>query len=211
MLRLRVDDFPGTKPEEFSRHNLVNFKEFHRIVAEHFSSYVLGVIPAHVHESHLVWLLGHPEVCPALHGVDHREDGLLNEFPPYLTVDDIAKKLLQGLFKIYPSTPIDTYIPPHNVIDHATCQALKMLGFKMVMGGPGMDRGINLCGLELCYSEFPWEYGRSDELLVRGSIEHLARESTKRDVWLTLHWPWELNIGLHHLEKYLCELGRVIR
>ena len=44
---IRVDDYPGTKKEEFDKHNLKNFKKFDKIFKERDLTYVLGVIPGH--------------------------------------------------------------------------------------------------------------------------------------------------------------------
>ena len=69
-LTLRVDDFPGTKPEEFWKHNLDNFKHFDALLEKHnVQEYTLGVIPKHTTPEHIDWLAENPRVRVALHGI----------------------------------------------------------------------------------------------------------------------------------------------
>ena len=60
--------------------------------------------------------------------------------------------------------------------------------------------------MQYIHSEPPLEYGRSDELMQRGAVEYLKEECKKRDVWLTLHSPWEINIGLSSLREFMMKL-----
>jgi hypothetical protein len=229
MLYVRVDDFPGTKPEEFDKHNLHNFKLFDEVMQKHCPrGYLLGVIPKHVTYEQKKWLWQQRHITVAMHGVTH-DEAFLNEFRPHLTEDDVFDRLYSGMVMVHRykheessgcacctmnMAPID-YIPPHNVIDHRTVRALKRLCFLNIYGGPGTDPSVaeyarNL-GMNFYISKFPEEYGRSDELVQRGSVEHILRESKVRDVWLTLHWTWEHNIGLQHLDSYLEMLGEALR
>lgn len=201
MIRLRVDDFPGTKPDEFWRHNLDNYKRFHDIVIKRVPEYVLGVIPRHTTDDHLRWLGQQQEIIVALHGV-HHDERFPNEFRDFQTEEDIYQALLSAKRPLDELVgPVKTYIPPHNVFDQKTCRALERAGFKNICGGPGSPpwAGSNL---NYFYSAEPLEYGRSDELRQRGSVEYLE----KTDAVLTLHWTWEWNIGLENLQRYLFQL-----
>lgn len=215
MIRLRVDDFPGTKPEEFYKHDLSGFKRFDQVVRKYVPEYVLGVIPKHTTDEHLRWIGENPAIITALHGIDH-DERFPNEFRDHQTIDDICKAIDCAKQRLDPLVgPVRCYIPPHNVFDLKTCQALVKSGFKSIMGGPGSPEWsinspvVKETGLHYCYSPAPLEYGRSDELLQKGSVGHLQNCQYKSDrqfVYLTLHWTWELNIGLQHLEAYLSQL-----
>jgi hypothetical protein len=217
MLRLRVDDFPGVKREEFHRHNLENFRRFHEVVRGHFPGYVLGVIPDRVTIEQCRWLRNNPEVTVAMHGVVH-DESKPDEFGglPF-RVTMVAMDMPRAGLQKFVERPVVDYIPPHNAFSENTTLALSRLGFKHIYGGPGSTDGVPLHGLELRYSRHPVEYGRSDELLNRdGSVEHIhGRLEAGDDVWLTLHWTWEQNIGLDNLTRYLSELctgpGRVVQ
>ena len=105
------------------------------------------------------------------------------------------------------------YIPPHNVIDMKTVDALKLAGFKRIYGGPGSDEHViwhaKDVGLKFDYSQWPYWYGRSDELLNRDKAHLMINSNPDRVV--TLHWPWEWNIGLDNLERFLEEIKGVLR
>mgnify|MGYP001587547420 CR=1 FL=1 len=215
MLCLRVDDFPGTKPEEFWRHNLDNFKRFNAVLEKHQLGYTIGVIPRYTNDDQLRYLAGLQHVEVALHGINH-DERFPNEFRDHQTENDVYQAIRSAVAPLDEICgPVKKYIPPHNVIDRKTVNALHRAGFECVMGGPGSDMEV----LKYCYSRNmghvystePLEYGRSDELLQRGSVEHLRNEVNRRfPVWLTLHWTWEWNIGLENLDKYLVELKDVI-
>jgi hypothetical protein len=212
MIKLRVDDFPGTKPEEFWRHNLDNFKRFDDVVHRFFVGYVLGVIPRHTKEEDLRWIGENSHIVPALHGVNHDESHP-NEFGDHLTVDDVCKALLSAKCPIDDLVgPVDIYIPPHNVVDRKTCDALVRTGFKTLMAGPGSDRFVldyaKKSGLYVQYSVEGLEYGRSDELLASGAHGTLRTWSSENvePIWLTLHWTWERNLSDGHMYPHLEEL-----
>lgn len=214
MLRIRVDDFPGTRPEEFDRHNLENFKLFDAVMRRHGASYVLGVIPRHATEEQLVWLgkQGHVEL--AMHGVDH-DERFLDEFREWQTVEEICYSLIVAKRSLEASSgrSVSTYVPPHNVLNPRSVLALDRAGFSTVLCGPGTDFSfIELAidvGLRVAYCPEPFFYGRSDEMLARGAPrvvrEALSSCESGVDVFLTLHWTWEWNVGLGHLDALLKE------
>lgn len=210
VLSIRVDDFPSTKDDEAWRHNLENFKRFHEVMQKHGQSYYLGVIPNRTTDEQLRWLGENPSIRVAMHGINH-DERFPNEFRDHMTAADIRQALVAARIPLDARCgPLDTYIPPHNVFDPRTCLALVEAGFKRVLCGPGshpveMDFGRRR-GLEVIYSSEPLEYGRSDELLQRGSVAWISTETQKRDMMLTLHWTWEWNIGLDNLDRYLTEL-----
>ena len=210
-LLIRIDDFPTTRPEEESwRHNIDNFRRFDSIFERRALRYVLGVIPRHTTDSMLRSLGGMPCVQVALHGVTH-DERFPNEFREHLTEGEVCQAILSARRPLDDlAGPVTSYIPPHNVVDARTCNALKRAGMHRLFGGPGtyaeVARYAQGIGLEYCHSEEPLEYGRSDELLVRGAVDHLKEQLLSRDVWLTLHWTWEWNCGLNNLEEFLLRL-----
>lgn len=206
----RVDDYPGTKPEEFWRHNLENFKKFNDVMKVHTTRYTLGVIPKHTQDSDIEWIGKQPNINVALHGVNH-DERYQNEFRDWQTETDIynsissAKSSLERFCET-----IQVYIPPHNVIDNKTCNVLKKSGINHITSGPESDDNVLLyaqsIGLTVASSYKPFEYGRTDELMSLGSIEAIHKTLFERDVFITLHWTWEHNIGLDNLELYLRNL-----
>jgi hypothetical protein len=209
----RVDDFPGVKPEEFWKHNLDNLRSFDKIMEDNgVPQYFLGVIPKYTTPEHLEYLKDHPRIKVSMHGIDHDETHL-NEFRPWQTQKDVtddlewAKSLWQSKIGL-----VDSYIPPHNVIDHRTVRALISAGFKTLFCGPGTDGSVRfdaeIIGLNVLHSEEFLEYGRSDELLSRGVCIPWLRPflDTQEKKVLTLHFTWEINIGLQHLDRFLKEL-----
>jgi hypothetical protein len=215
MLNVRVDDFLLTKDDESWRHNLENFKLFDAVMAKYGVNYVLGVIPRTATAGHLEYLASNPRVEVAMHGILH-DERFRNEFREHQTETDIVNAL-SSVKQVWDSIvgPVDKYIPPHNVVDYKTCRALSTLGFSTVFGGPETDENVaeyaRGLGLNFEISAAPLEYGRSDELLQRGSVPHLSREVSIRPVWLTLHWTWEFNIGLSNLDTYLKELEPALK
>lgn len=211
MLNIRVDDFPGTRPNEFDKHNLESFKQFHDVMQKYKLRYSLGVIPFHTSDDDLRWLRDQNDIHVSLHGVVHDETQM-NEFLPFLTKDEVVVdlRIARDRMESILGYNISSYIPPHNVIDPRTCVALKELHFERVLCGPGTEYSVmefaRNIHLDCHYSSAPLEYGRSDELLARGSAQHLRSISKDNNVWLTLHWTWEKNIGLDHLNQYLKEL-----
>lgn len=218
-LTLRIDDFPGTKPEEFWKHNLENFKLFDAVLEKNgVQEYTLGVIPKYTTEEHLDWLAQNPRVRVALHGIDH-DERFPNEFLQYETEDDICKKLLiaKEPLKRCNGGEVECYIPPHNVIDMKTARALVKAGFTDLMCGPGTDMKIfaeikrsQLFGYHLLtYSHHPHFYGRTDEMMIRDNAipEILNGAQTSAGHVLTLHWPWEWNIGLDSLDRFIGQVA----
>lgn len=217
---LRVDDFPGTKPEEFWKHNLDNFKRFDEVLERNgVHEYTLGVIPKYTTEKDIDWLAQNPRVFAALHGIEH-DERFPNEFRDHETEDDIYRKIVSAstpLKRINGNGSIYRYIPPHNVIDVKTCKALKRAGFVTLMGGPGSNESVldhvheNKI-LDVLYSEHPTWYGRSDELMFRdNAVESILKAEMVPHRCLTLHWTWEWNIGLENLEKLMNQIGHVFR
>ncbi len=213
MLQFRIDDFPGTKPEEFFKHNLDSFKRFDEVLEKNgVKEYYLGVIPRHVTQEQLKYLSTNPRVIVAMHGVDH-DERFLNEFKEHQTFQDIKNAISSVKTMWDPIVgPIDSYIPPHNVIDAKTVKALADLKFKKLFSGPGSDESklvlADFLGLDVVRNTDRVDYGRSDELL-RSGMDKVIRELalTKRTT-LTLHFPWEVNIGLDHLDRFLKEIFR---
>jgi len=210
-LFVRVDDFPGTKPEEFDKHNLENFKRFHHYLINFDNfRYTLGVIPGYTSRKDLLWLADQ-NIAIALHGTVHSEEHL-DEFYG-MQYGDIENALLnaKSFLESHTGTHIIDYIPPHNTINADTVLALYRLGFKRIYGGPETDPAmkelIKIYEMEYIHSEPPLEYGRTDELMKRGAIEYLIKESADRDVMLTLHWTWEYNIGLLWLQRFMSVLN----
>lgn len=222
MIRLRVDDYPGTKPEEFCRHNLENFKRFHEVVAGFVPWYVLGVIPRHVSDDDLRWLGAQREVVVALHGIDH-DERFPNEFRDHMTELDRrhAIQRARGRFQLLTGQPVVDYIPPHNVIDRKTVDALYHTGFKTLHIGPGSEGDASLYAqmerhLHVAPSFPPHFYGRTDEMLARCSPAVIRKDVELRsrpfssmgpDTWVTLHWTWEHNVGLETLSEFLAQLA----
>ena len=214
---LRVDDFPGTKPEEFWKHNLDNFKKFDAVLERHgIESYVLGVIPKYTTEEHIEWLSSNPRIEVALHGIEH-DERVLNEFRDYETEESVYQKIMSAISPLKRCNgfgKILRYIPPHNVIDLKTCRALKRAGISSIMGGPGTDLRImdsTANDFHWLYSRHPIWYGRSDELMDRdNAVDRIIEESNYlRNRCLTLHWTWEQNIGLQSLDKFMTEISSI--
>jgi hypothetical protein len=66
--------------------------------------------------------------------------------------------------------------------------------------------------MKVYHSAHPLWYGRSDELLNRDKAHiHIKESFDTADFVLTLHWPWEWNIGLAHLDRFLGEVKETLR
>lgn len=182
---------------------------------KYFPSYVLGVIPGHSSPNMMEWLFEQDNVVVAVHGSVH-EERYLDEFQGmnYQSIL-IVLRYVMNTFSRHNVTSVD-YIPPHNTINKDTVLALKELGFKNVYGGPETSSELKEFivenGLSYVHSEPPLEYGRSDELVEHGAVEYLNREAKNKDVWLTLHWPWEANLSLKFepLISFLSQLNKDI-
>lgn len=215
-LFIRVDDFPGTRPDEFDRHNLENFKLFDEVVVRHFPGYVLGVIPKHTTDEQLDWLRSRRHIELALHGRNH-DERFPNEFGDWETEEEVYQAIVPLRARLHDSEGFlpRIYIPPHNVIDRKTVNALFRAGFEAVLGGPGSDAGVISYAVEKGMTAIgfypPFNYGRSDELLTAGAVEHLTNMlRSGNTVPLGLHWTWEMNIGLGNLDRFLSELRGMI-
>lgn len=215
MLKIRVDDFPFTKQEERWRHNIDNFKKFDEVMARHITEYVLGVIPKHTTREDLDYLSSNPRIDVAIHGIEH-DERFPNEFREWQTEKDIGQAIgsVKSLWDPLVG-PIDSYIPPHNVIDQKTVRALINSGFENLHTGPGSDFEVMKYaaeqGLNIRPSSSPDFYGRSDEMMNRDSVSQikmLCQQYDSEFCWLTLHWTWELSIGLESLDKFLTEIYR---
>lgn len=211
MIRFRIDDFPSSDPQKHPQFNLESFKEFDAIMEKHDIYYLLGCIPRYTTDKDLEWFLQNGRIEVALHGINHDEK-FRNEFRDHETENEIMERLnfWRGLWNSKIKNGLQYYIPPHNVIDHKTVRALIKSGFEMCFGGPETEQEVvNYAlnkGLKFEVSEFPWLYGRTDEMLQRGSIEYIMKECDSRDLWITLHFPWEHKIGLNYLDEYLTKL-----
>ena len=214
MIRIRVDDYPFVKPEEVDRHSRQAFSEFHETIRKHTrAKYLLGVIPSRLgYSAYVDPLLDATEagIVVGMHGINH-DERFPNEFRDHMTVVDRTNALVDARKRLSDLCGQDVvhYIPPHNCLDGRTYQALEKAGFKHVYGGPGTvywpPKNI---GFDFHYSAEPLEYGRSDELLQRGSVRHLWDKDEV--VYLTLHWTWENNIELEHLDRYLAQISPLI-
>lgn len=209
MIKLRVDDYPGTKPDEFWKHNYQNFKSFHDIIVTKFKTYRLGVIPCHVSYKDLEHLGALREIEIALHGVNHDEK-FPNEFREYQTQNDIEHAVHRSLNHITQSSRkiVKSYIPPHNVIDYKTINALKNCLITDIHTGPGTEMSEMIyaegAGLKVHDSRSPLHYGRTDEMMERGCFPFLNEQIG--DFYITLHWTWEFNIGLDSLKEFISKL-----
>ena len=221
MITIRIDDFPGTKPDEFWKHNLDNFKRFNDIFEKYDINYTIGVIPRWTTQDHIEYLTSNTRAEVALHGIYH-DERFPNEFREHETDTDIYNAIMSAKYSLDGCNPygVNTYIPPHNVIDRKTVDALKSASFLHVWGGPGSDNEVlvyaDSIGIKSLYFEPPLEYGRSDELLQRGSVKYIIDKLVaKKDVNMCLHWTWEYNIGLGNLDKYFstieCKSGFLLR
>jgi hypothetical protein len=145
-----------------------------------------------------------------MHGIQHDEDQLdrfQNEFPPWMTVQEVSSALIHSRDFLERSCEksVNVYMPPRNRIDRRTTTALGLAGFKAVTGGPETDQP-SLLGFRSFMSLPPHAYGRTDEMLDRGSTDVLSK--IDQDVVLTLHWTWEINIGLHHMKRFFNSIDR---
>ncbi len=214
MIQLRVDDFPQTKGEP--QHTLEAYRRFHRLLRDRTGGarYLLGIIPLRCAPEDWGYLTEiRDEIEPGVHGVAHDErqlDKYGNEFFPWLTGRSIALQLSNAMRMFHDASlrPV-VYMPPRNVIDARTVSTLAELGFISFTGGPETELGFDprLSYMRYIPSMPPHEYGRSDELLARGAVQHLRRLCSEgHEVTLALHWTWETNIGLEHLDRFLGEL-----
>lgn len=204
---IRVDDFPGTKPGEFDKHNLDSFKRFDEVMYRNgFDSYYLGIIPRYLKKEDIAFFSDNRRIVCALHGINHPEH-IQDEFGEYEPRDiEPALKAVKWVLDASLGYSIVDYIPPHNVVNQSTIHALHDLGFRRIWTGPETDLTLDFSGIERLHSFKPFEYGRSDELLQLGSVEYFSNLNKEIVSYLTLHFPWEINIGLTHLDEYLRQL-----
>lgn len=212
MILIRVDDFPQTKGEP--QHTLAAFREFNReLVALTGVRYLLGVIPGRCTVDDVLFLRNETDCVIGLHGIHHDEaklDVYQNEFPPYLSKLEIRNQLAEakaGLESAVGRT-INVYMPPRNRIDQRTASVLNGL-FSVYTAGPETDREVMQRFARVAYSDYPHEYGRTDELFSRDSHLALMQKSDAGHASiLALHWTWESNIGLSHMRKFLSAIPR---
>lgn len=204
---IRVDDFPGTKREEFYKHNMESFIEFDDVMQKNCGKqYLLGVIPTYSSHEDLV-RLSTMNLQIGMHGIKH-DERYQNEFLPHQTDREIFIALIENRQRLQDivNKPVKVYMPPHNVLDVRTCRLAKDAGFTHVTTGPETD--VEISYVKRLHSKKPLEYGRSDELLSLGAVDYLNRKDTQ--AILTLHWTWEFNIGLSHLSRFLEQIKDVV-
>lgn len=216
MIRVRVDDFPNTKDAEKDRHTLAAFREFHKCLRECIGGkrYILGVIPDRCSIVDILMLKNETDCVIGMHGTDHDEARLDrnggNQFESYLTTKQILTNLEENKIVLSQALDraVDIYMPPRNVIDERVATAALTAGFTRFTTGPETSVAVRRDWYRhIIHSMPPLEYGRTDELLMRGAAAHLrGTAELGGDVVLTLHWTWETNIGLEHMRKFFAEI-----
>lgn len=211
MIRIRVDDFPQTKGEP--QHTLQAFRQFHaELTALIGCTYLLGVIPGRCSVDDILFLRNETDCVIGMHGINHDErllDAHGNEFAPYLSKLDVRRQLLDAHSALSSAVgrPVPYYMPPRNAIDMRTASVLNGM-FDAFTSGPETDRRV-MDRFAHIHSEYPHEYGRTDEMLARESHRVLVeRCDAGRFPVLTLHWTWETNIGLEHMRRFLGKIPR---
>lgn len=212
-IRIRVDDYPHTKGEP--QHTIDAFRDFHRRLTDGIGGrrYLLGVIPGRCTPEHLLCLRRDTDCVIGMHGTDHDERRLDrnggNQFEPYLTAAGVGSILQEHreALELAMARPVRIYMPPRNVIDRRTVGVLEGCGFEWFTTGPETDPEIRRLRGTI-HSQPPHEYGRSDEMLMRNSHVELNLRPDSQDTVLTLHWTWEVNIGLQHLDRFLAEIPK---
>ncbi len=212
MIRIRVDDFPQTKGEP--QHTLSAFRDFDRELKSLTDRrYLLGVIPGRCAPEDIAFLRDETDCVIGLHGIDHDEtqlDVYGSEFATYLSRAAVRERLREAKESLERGIgrPVRVYMPPRNKIDQRTASVLTGL-FDVYTAGPETDVEVMQRFGNYEFSEFPHEYGRSDEMLVRHSHEELIRRCEMgRFPVLTIHHTWETNIGLRHLREFLGQIPR---
>lgn len=213
MIKIRVDDFPHTKGEP--QHTIEAFKDFNKVLCEFATSkYLLGAIPQRCSVDHILMLRNDVDCEIGMHGITHDErllDINQNEFPLWLSAQQILTALHGNRINLENAVGrrVSVYMPPRNRIDMRTIMILPKAGFDAFTGGPETDDICkNAWRGHYFHSEFPHEYGRSDEMLQRNSHVYL-NDFYNKDIVLTLHWTWEVNIGLNHLREFLSKIDKV--
>lgn len=215
MIRIRIDDFPNTKGEP--QHTLAAFREFHKCLSECIGGkrYLLGVIPGRCSVDDILFLRNETNCIIGLHGTDHAEARLDrnggNQFEPYALVCEVRRELMGAhtALKEAVGRAIKIYMPPRNVIDARTLEILRSESpIQWVTSGPETEKFLQkkYFGNRWIHSEPPHEYGRTDEMYSRGSHDILLGRGMAQNTVLTLHWTWEVNIGLHHMSKFFSSL-----
>jgi hypothetical protein len=214
VIRVRVDDFPHTSKRE-PQHTLKSFLEFHKVLSHGIGhrKYLLGVVPGQCTIEDILFLRQNVDCVVGMHGTDHDEQRLDrnagNQFEPYLSAGDILHTLHEHrtALEMVLGQPVKVYMPPRNVINHRTHGVLEQAGFDWYTTGPETDRWA-VDHSRALRSQGPWNYGRSDELLRRDQAPARLMAASEAGVnpILTLHWTWEVNIGLEHLERFLTEI-----
>jgi hypothetical protein len=151
----------------------------------------------------------------ALHGIYH-DERFLNEFREYTTEEQIRVALLfeRDMMEMITGKNVKTYIPPHNTIDRKTVNALVKCEFERLFVGPETDVDVIAYavskGMSVVRHSPPYLYGRSDELLQRGAPSFYRTAFTGLIINVGLHWTWEHNVGLQHLDRFLSEIEDLI-
>lgn len=208
MIRVRVDDFPHTKGEP--QHTLAAFREFDRSLREHMGGkrYLLGVIPGKCTVEDLLFLARETDCVVGMHGTDHDEERLNrnggNQFEGWLTKKQIREELMKHHVALQDALgrKVQVYMPPRNVIDGKTYSVLLDSPMCWITSGPETNPDMRRGTSRFIHSQPPLEYGRTDELLKMNADAHLIEEGMNGDVVLTLHWTWETNIGLDHMQRF---------
>lgn len=210
MIQIRVDDFPWTKEEEKDKHSLSSFSSFLDILFKYNCKPIIGVIPNNCTEEDYKFLRDTHDISIGMHGINHDETRL-DEFSHWETKSDIKKKLnfFKNVLELKTDKACKVYMPPHNFINIKTLQALQETKFKAFTGGPGTLVSLQRPYGNLVYihSAKPFEYGRSDEMNSRETLEYLLGIPEEKLTTLTLHWTWEYNIGLENLDLFLSKIS----
>jgi len=213
MILVRVDDFPHTKGEP--QHTLDAFRAFNRElnVLTDNKRYLLGVIPKRCNIDDVIFLRNETDCAIGMHGIAHSESDLdryQNEFPQHMTQLEVRRIMLETKSGMESAIGRRSYVymPPRNLIDQRTASILNEIGFENYTSGPETDIQVLQRFAFNIHSTFPHEYGRTDEMLTRGSHDVLIERSNDGVVVLTLHWTWETNIGLKHMKEFFSRIPK---
>lgn len=193
---VRIDDYPtGVRPVPASMapiHDVLAVFDGHRV------PYVLGIAPALLTPDMFAALAAMTALVPAVHGYDHsnpryakklidagdpfNERGTVGRFNEFdgCDKDDILHKLTWGrqVLETALGRPVRDYIPPCNVTDRLTGEALIAAGFERVLS----EKPVPGCPLTRVGSDF---YGRSPDWPA-------AARTNPRVVTLHATWEWDV-------------------
>lgn len=206
MLRFRVDDYPQTKGEP--QHTPTAFREFHRCLSECLGGkrYLLGVIPGRCTVDDLLLIRNETDVVVGMHGINHDEkrlDLIQSEFPYWMAGTHIIAELrkYREPLELAVGRPVTVYMPPRNYITQGHVLAMPLAGFDYFTTGPETEPAVREMAGAID-SQPPHAYGRTDEMLTRGSDKVLTAMAMNNEVVVALHWTWETNIGLTHMRRF---------